>query len=355
MRHVKRSIAVALVTGVALASTVIAQSGGQSAAKANPLSAMDYIQIKQLANRFAFAYDTAADSGCEFADLFTADGEFQPDQVKGRDKLAALARMGEHGPFRTGLYMMNHLIEPSPEGARGKQYVIEILHDNNIPPVPPGESQWSLVGQNRGSVTTVGGHYEDVYVKTSNGWLFKRREFIQSQGGLNPKPAVFKPPVLPPGPACGPAKAPPSAGSLTPMDYLGIERIVASYGHALDNGYGKGENAEAYAGLYTRDANFGRTTGHDALARLGSVQPHSATYVRHYLTNHVIEGIPDGGAKGKQYLVVIDIDESGQPGTVFLGGHYEDVYAKTPDGWRIKTRTLYRAQSGPEAKAETTR
>src|SRR5262245_51669054 len=122
MRHVKISIAVALVTGVALAATVIAQSGGQPAAKANPLSAMDYIQIKQLANRFAFAYDTAADSGCEFADLFTADGEFQPDQVKGRDKLAALARLGEHGPFRTGLYMMNHLIEPSPEGARGKQY-----------------------------------------------------------------------------------------------------------------------------------------------------------------------------------------------------------------------------------------
>src|SRR5215471_3011643 len=217
MRSWKTLAILVLSVGVAMASGMRAQTGGTSTAKTSPLTAMDYIQIKQLANRFAFAYDTGADGGCEFADLFTADGEFEPDQVKGRDQLAALARLGEHGPYRTSLYMMNHLIEPSPEGARGKQYVIEILHDNNIPAVSPSESQWSLVGQKRGSVATVGGHYEDVYVKTSDGWRFKRREFIQSQGGPNPKPAAFKPPILPPGPACGPAKAPPSAGSLTPM------------------------------------------------------------------------------------------------------------------------------------------
>ena len=354
MRIVKILSVVILAAGVAVTGILIAQSS-RPASKAPALAAMDYIQIKQLANRFAFAYDTAADNGCEFADLFTADGEFQPDQVKGRDRLAALARLGKHGPFRTSLYMMNHIIEPSPEGARGKQYVVEIEHDDNIPPVPPGESQWNLVGQKRGLVTPVGGHYEDVYVKTTDGWRFKRREFIPSQPGPNPKPAAFTPPVLPPGPSCGPAKKPSIAGSLTAMDYLGIERVVASYGHALDNGYGKGENAEAYAELYTRDANFGRTTGHDALALLGGVQPHSATYVRHYLTNHVIEGTADGGAKGKQYLVVIDIGENGAPSSIFLGGHYEDVYTKTPDGWRIKTRTLFRAQSGADAKAAPTR
>ena len=69
------------------------------------------------------------------------------------------------------------------------------------------------------------------------------------------------------------------------------------------------------------------------------MQPHSATYVRHYLTNHVIEGTADG-ARGKQYLVVIDIGENGAPSSIFLGGHYEDVYAKTPQGWRFKTRTF---------------
>jgi SnoaL-like protein len=353
MRSWKTPAIVVLGVGIIMAIGMRAQTAGTSTAKTPALTAMDYIQIKQLANRFAFAYDTGADGGCEFADLFTADGEFEPDQVKGRDQLAALARLGEHGPYRTSLYTMNHVIEASPEGARGKQYVVQIQHDDNIPPVPPGESQWNLVGQKRGMVMPIGGHYEDIYVKTGEGWRFKRRAFNPSQAGPHPKPFAAKP-TLPLGPKCGPKKASASPSTLTAMDYLEIEKLVASYGHALDNGYGKGENGEAYANLYTRDANFGRTTGHDALAELARIQPHSATYVRHYLTNHVIEGTPDG-AKGKQYLAVIDIGENGAPSSIFLGGHYEDVYSKTPDGWRIRTRTLFRAQSGPDGKAAPSR
>ena len=48
-----------------------------------------------------------------------------------------------------------------------------------------------------------------------------------------------------------------------------------------------------------------------------------------------------GQAIGKQYLVVVDMPDpearaKGTPGTVFLGGQYEDVYKRTPDGWRIR-------------------
>src|SRR5262249_22979985 len=154
--------------GMTMAGAALAQ-GGRAATPGPPqLTAMDYMQIKQLANRFAFAWDTGADSGGEVADLFTADGEVQPDQVKGRAQLAALARLGDHGPMQTAFYTTNHRIEPSPEGARGKQYIVKITHDNVVPPVPPGESQWNLIGQKRGLVTTVGGHYEDVYVKTAD-------------------------------------------------------------------------------------------------------------------------------------------------------------------------------------------
>ena len=32
--------------------------------------------------------------------------------------------------------------------------------------------------------------------------------------------------------------------------------------------------------------------------------------------------------------------------TIFLGGHYEDVYQRTQAGWRIRTRRLFRVQSG---------
>src|SRR5437867_7050804 len=172
MRVWKTLMAVAMV-GATMVGAALAQGGGTPAPRAASLTAMDYIQIKQLANRFPYAYDTAADNGCELADLFTADGELQPYRVKGRDQLAAFARVGEHGPFQTTLYTMNHVIEASPEGARGRQYVVEIRHDNNIPPVPPGESQWNLVGRKRGMVAPFGGHYEDVYVKTADGWRFQ--------------------------------------------------------------------------------------------------------------------------------------------------------------------------------------
>src|SRR5262249_55043902 len=114
-----------------------------------------------------------------------------------------------------------------------------------------------------------------------------------------------------------------------------------------------GENGEAYAGLYTADASFAGSTGHDQLVRLGQIQPRGPDFVRHYLTNHVIEPTP-GGAKGKEYLAVIDNGENGKASSLFLGGHYEDTYEKTRDGWRIKTRRLFPPRSGPQAQTAVT-
>ena len=362
----------AITLGVGILTLVAVQAkqtASTSSAKASTLTAMDYIEIRQLVNRYAFALDTGADNGCEYADLFAPDGEFVRPYAKGREQLAALARNTnpQKGPANATHYIMNHVIEPSPGGAVGKEYLVVINHDNNVPqaagrgqtgqPAPPVD-QWALVGQKRGQLSNTGGHYEDVYTKTALGWRFKRREFIPSKSGAQTAAAVpargSQPAQSSRGtgaaenqaPLCGAPKPWPK-GSLTAMDYLQIGQLVASYGNALDSGYGAGENGEAYANLYTRDATFGRTTGHDALAALARVQPRGPQYVRHYLTNHVIEPTPDG-AKGKQYLVVIDISEKGEPGSIFLGGHYEDIYAKTPEGWRFKTRTLIRAQGGAQ-------
>jgi hypothetical protein len=98
--------------------------------------------------------------------------------------------------------------------------------------------------------------------------------------------------------------------------------------------------------LYTKDGvAFTNTKGSDALAALAREQPRGPKYVRHYLTNHVIEPSSDG-ATGKAYLAVIDIGEGGKPSTLFLGGHYEDTYVRTVDGWRIRTRTLLAPKHG---------
>ena len=140
----------------------------------------------------------------------------------------------------------------------------------------------------------------------------------------------------------------PNPGRLTAEDYIEIQQLVARYPYALDQNPDEGLS---YANLFTPDAVFRqpRTEGRQNLATMASRAPHGAKYTRHFLANHVIEATTDGTV-GKQYLVAVDIGESGQPSSIFLGGHYEDVYAKTPEGWRFNTRTFIASATGAEAK-----
>src|SRR5215831_6854760 len=111
---------------VALVALVGVTSGQvKSTAKAMTLTPMDYIEIQQLVNRSAFALDTGSSNGYDYADLFAADGEFMRPYAKGREQLAALARGPRLGPDNTVHYIMNHVIEPTPDGAIGKAYLIE--------------------------------------------------------------------------------------------------------------------------------------------------------------------------------------------------------------------------------------
>jgi len=324
-----------VVLGVALAA-LVGVAGGQvkTTAKAMTLTPMDYIEIRQLVNRYAFALDTGSSNGYDYADLFAADGEFMRPYAKGREQLSALARGPRLGPNNTVHYIMNHVIEPTPDGAIGKAYLIELNWDIAPAQGAGGAARgagtgptngWDIVGRKAGELARTGGHYEDIYIKTPVGWRFKKRDFIPSTSGADPAPLA--PPRIPAASAPIDTSAPlaPAANfivptqqtSLTATDYLEIEQLVASYGHALDSGYGKGENGEAYAGLYTAEASFAGATGHDQLVRLGQIQPRGPDFVRHYLTNHVIEPMP-GGAKGKEFLAVIDIGESGKASSLFV-------------------------------------
>jgi hypothetical protein len=169
---------------------------------------------------------------------------------------------------------------------------------------------------------------------------------------VQPPPALLGTPralTASPGPQSpNPESRIPNSGRLTAEDYLEIQQLVARYPYALDQNPDEGLS---YANLFTPDAVFRqpRTEGRENLATMASRAPHGAKYTRHFLANHVIEATTDGAA-GKQYLVAVDIGESGQPSSIFLGGHYEDVYAKTPEGWRFKTRTFIASATGTEAR-----
>jgi SnoaL-like protein len=128
------------------------------------------------------------------------------------------------------------------------------------------------------------------------------------------------------------------AATLTPQDYIDIQQLVSNYPYGLD---GNTDNGATYASLFAPGAVFGRprTEGRDNLAALANREPHGANYVRHFITNHVIEPSP-GGAIGREYAVIIDIGENGKPGGIALGGRYDDEYVKTPQGWKFKNRTF---------------
>jgi len=344
---------VATVVTVALLGVPVA-----ALAQASALTPMDYVEIRQLVARYLHALDSAGGDGYALADLFAPDGEIAGSDVRGREALAAFATADERrGPAHIAHFGMNHVITPSPEGATGRQYVVGIQFDENparpagAPPTGPLD-QRTLVGRRGGEIGPVGGRYDDVYVRTPEGWRFASRTFTPSRSGPQPgasAPALSRRPA-PAAPVDRSAPATPAAaGTLTAGDFLEIEELVSRYGHALDSGFNTDDNGEAYASLFTPDGTFysrGRPfQGPEALAELARAQPNGPRYVRHFLANHVIEPTPDG-AVGREYLVVIDIGKNGSPSTVFLGGYYEDEYARTPAGWRFRTRRSFGARAG---------
>ena len=143
-----------------------------------------------------------------------------------------------------------------------------------------------------------------------------------------------------------------AATTLSTLDYIEIQQLVRKSAWALDSGDNYGY---AFADLFTPDGVFvgasqgsdSRTfQGRDQLATIARGGSRGATVQSHFTMNHVIR--PGGsGVTGRAYVVVVDVGVAGQPNRVKHGGSYDDVYEKTPLGWRFKQRT-YR-----ESKVDT--
>ena len=165
----RRLLQVAL--GIVVAAPLLAAQAPTGARKGRPmtLTPADYIEIQQLAVRYSYALDTGAANGEMFASLFAPDGVFisaNRGPISGHDPLVALGR--GRNPMYPRRFIVNHVVEPSSEGATGKVYVVEV----DLP------SEGEKLG---GQLTSTGGRYEDVYEKTAAGWKFKSREFVPSK------------------------------------------------------------------------------------------------------------------------------------------------------------------------------
>ena len=143
-----------LFTALALGAVPSAQQGG------NMLTAQDYAEIQQLYAHYAWSIDTRAEDGMVYARTFTPDGEFVngDSRTVGHQQLAAMIRGdGQPSPVPTH-FTMNIAIEPSPEGARGRAYLAITGGEPNAP-----------------QTLNTTGTYDDILVKTSDGWRFKQR------------------------------------------------------------------------------------------------------------------------------------------------------------------------------------
>jgi hypothetical protein len=173
MQTYRARVVCGLFAGLLTVGSIHAQQPARKVAKGTSLTAMDYIEIRQLVARYSYALDTAEDNGQAFARLFTPDGIFTtraggPGEIKGRQQLAAFARGDSkadgtsQGPLWVHTFVTNHIIQPTPQGATGRVYVvgIDIAEAGN-----PG-------------VIHSGGRFEDVYVKSAEGWRIKQRSYV---------------------------------------------------------------------------------------------------------------------------------------------------------------------------------
>jgi hypothetical protein len=149
------------------------------------LTALDYQEITQLINRYAYGIDTCANNGYDYANLFTEDGEFIDRNsdagfaaggrtlARGRDALAELVGGGSRGCETKLVWtdwshlMLNHEITPSPDGATGRIYLVQ------------------LGMEGPGSVARHGG-YEDVYLRTADGWRIRSRTHVRNKAWHHP-------------------------------------------------------------------------------------------------------------------------------------------------------------------------
>jgi hypothetical protein len=174
------TVVLAVVILGMLALTVLPAQQQKSAAGAAALTTLDYIEVQQLVRKYAWAMDGGDNYGYAYADLFTPDGVFvgrTPDRAEartyqGRDELAALARGRTLGATRQKLFTMNQVIKPSADGATatGRAYVVAL--------------DIGVVGRPNG--VNHGGYFDDVYQKTSQGWRFKKRTYVESKVDVRP-------------------------------------------------------------------------------------------------------------------------------------------------------------------------
>ena len=168
---------------VAAGTAPPATSGARPAAPvqrrtAPALTAEDYAAIEQLYARYTYAWDGVLDDGRAWIRLFTPDGSHTNETTSprqfffGHQELLGFARAmkirGNRVPATVGHFITNIMIDPRPGGAAVKAYRLGVRIQSLGQPGGLGPS----------------GIYFDYLVKTPDGWLFRRKNFVAANAAI---------------------------------------------------------------------------------------------------------------------------------------------------------------------------
>jgi 3-phenylpropionate/cinnamic acid dioxygenase small subunit len=117
-------------------------------------------------------------------------------------------------------------------------------------------------------------------------------------------------------------------------DILAIHQLIAEYSHVVD-----GRRWDDLPKIFTADGIFdAASAGYPLVQGLENLRRHmeTATHpVAHYVTNIVVKPVDDNLVETAGMIIAPWPD--GQTST---GGVYRDVIVRTPEGWRLKRRTV---------------
>ena len=126
---------------------------------------------------------------------------------------------------------------------------------------------------------------------------------------------------------------------LTAQDHAEIRQLYARYNQGTDL-----RDAAMWLSTFAADAvfRFGgqEYVGQDALAeyrRTSFAGSAGGPKRRHWNSSLVLTPTSDG-VEGRAYFQLMDASET--PPSAIVSGYYDDVFTRTADGWRIKSRTV---------------
>jgi hypothetical protein len=187
----KPLLAAAFAVGVAWSAIASAQGAAKT------LSAADRAGIEALLARYARALQSC--SSKEYSELFIPDGVFKSDDFRSKKHFelygksntlvgrATLVELVETEPF---------CMDPKEREARVARAASGGNAGGNAAPLPANAVIEATPGGARGTIPLGGrggGRYEDVYVKTAEGWRFQSRSVFMGQ----PSPTAAGAPAAP--------------------------------------------------------------------------------------------------------------------------------------------------------------